>query len=671
MKINTIRLTNFRNHQATTIQLDHINVFSGLNNAGKSTIKAAIEYALTGRIQEWTDGAGRGAEDLLRHGAAAGGAVLDIEGLGNVSRPVKGDLHVAGWQGGTAAQQAQLYKELGAGADVIAAALNTSRFLDLKPDEQKNILFSLMGLKFDKAGITQAVDAWLSKTGKTDLCTADFFTYLNKWAGDVAGGPEVLDSVYKKVFAERTGAKKTLKELETLSAAPAGAGQPEFPPEVLKAFEDTMELAQLKVQINTQLKELKDRKEELIGQRGQLQGSQAAREQLKRQYQQALDAYEAAYAELQKIDFNMVELQKMEADLSELAKKEEHHRVKLSMQQQLVASAANNLETWLTAQKSLKDHALQGHRCPIAPELRCEADVDAMIRVLGERADAAAKKLEDPRQEMVICERDAKEAAGRYEEARARTEEYRKAGERIEQLGRDLGIHDERKKAVQAELEKLDALAGTSIEEIETEINQLGERIPRGEELIRNIASEERVRIERGRTAGALEKARQEVAWLEALVEMFGPKGIKADMLAGIIGPVQARANERMAVLGGGKYALEFSMEKDFEILVRVDGHVTRKLSRSERLRVGIILQDTLNGLTGLRLLVIDDCETLDPGNKGALVGLLLQVRDDYDTIIILSATGETEPRNPGIPGLSVFYVEDGAVRAIPAPAAA
>jgi hypothetical protein len=69
--------------------------------------------------------------------------------------------------------------------------------------------------------------------------------------------------------------------------------------------------------------------------------------------------------------------------------------------------------------------------------------------------------------------------------------------------------------------------------------------------------------------------------------------------------------------------------------------------------------------------LVIDDCDTLDPVNKGMLINLLLQVRDDYDTIIILSALGETQPRNPGIPGLSMFMVENVAVRAIPAPAVA
>ncbi len=672
MKINRIQLTNFRNHQATTIDLDHINVFSGKNAAGKSTIKAAIEYALTGRCAEWTDGAGRGAEDLLKHGAAAGGVTLDIEGLGSVSRPVKGELQVADWKGASRLQQAQLYQDLGAGADVIAAALNTSRFLKMKPDEQKNMLFSLMGLKFNLTSITAAVDDWLTRAGRTDLKSKGFFAFLEERVDCENGGPEVLDAVYKRLYAERTAAKKTLKELETLSATPAGAGQPNLPPEILAAFEDTMELARLKVQINGQLKGLKDRKEELIGLRGQVLGGQAAKDQLKRQYQQTLDAYDAAYAELSEIDFNMIELQKIEAELAKLAKEAEGARANLDLQRNLVGGHTANLETWLEAKRKLEDHERTGHRCPVAPELECTADVQAMINILTEKADAAAKLLEDARQEAAILERDAQEAAARYEEARARADEYRRYGERIEQLGRDLEAHDERKKAAMAEIEKLDALAGTSLEELESEINRLGERIAKGEELVRNIAAEERVRIERGRTAGALEKSRQEVAWLEALVEAFGPKGFKTTMLSEVIEKVQARANERLAMLSG-RYGISFDVEKGFDIRVTVDGAETplKNLSRSERLRVGIVLQDVLNGLTGLRLLVIDDCEVLDPGNKAALINLLLQVRDDYDTIIILSALGETQPRNPGIPGVSVFLVEDGAVRTIPAPAAA
>ena len=85
MKINKLSLTNFRNHKRTEVTLDRINFFVGQNNAGKSSILAAIEWALTGRCL-WTDRAGRGAADLVRQGEKQAAVVLDLEGAGGIVR---------------------------------------------------------------------------------------------------------------------------------------------------------------------------------------------------------------------------------------------------------------------------------------------------------------------------------------------------------------------------------------------------------------------------------------------------------------------------------------------------------------------------------------------------------------------------------------------------------
>jgi exonuclease SbcC len=140
-------------------------------------------------------------------------------------------------------------------------------------------------------------------------------------------------------------------------------------------------------------------------------------------------------------------------------------------------------------------------------------------------------------------------------------------------------------------------------------------------------------------------------------------------MLARIIGRLQELVNSRLSMLTAGKYSIEFKIAKDFEILVTAGDATTSLalLSDSERMRVGIVLQDALNGLTGMRLMIIDAAEMLDPENKQLLIGMLLQIRDDYDTIIVISTLGETQLKNPGIPGLSVYLVEDGTVRLIPA----
>src|SRR5258708_36252746 len=67
MKILNLTLKNFRSRQETVLELDRFNFVRGPNGCGKSSIQIALEYLFTGR-GEMTDGAGRGAETLIRFG---------------------------------------------------------------------------------------------------------------------------------------------------------------------------------------------------------------------------------------------------------------------------------------------------------------------------------------------------------------------------------------------------------------------------------------------------------------------------------------------------------------------------------------------------------------------------------------------------------------------------
>jgi len=58
MKINDLKLKDFRCHRDIMLKLDRVNVIIGRNGAGKTSIKDGIEYALTG-LNRLTDGRGR------------------------------------------------------------------------------------------------------------------------------------------------------------------------------------------------------------------------------------------------------------------------------------------------------------------------------------------------------------------------------------------------------------------------------------------------------------------------------------------------------------------------------------------------------------------------------------------------------------------------------------
>lgn len=85
MKINTLAVENFRNHKSTQLVLDKVNFFVGQNNAGKTSLLAAIEWGLTGRCM-WTDKAGRGAADLVRQGEKQAVVALEVEDIGSILR---------------------------------------------------------------------------------------------------------------------------------------------------------------------------------------------------------------------------------------------------------------------------------------------------------------------------------------------------------------------------------------------------------------------------------------------------------------------------------------------------------------------------------------------------------------------------------------------------------
>jgi hypothetical protein len=112
---------------------------------------------------------------------------------------------------------------------------------------------------------------------------------------------------------------------------------------------------------------------------------------------------------------------------------------------------------------------------------------------------------------------------------------------------------------------------------------------------------------------------------------------------------------------------VQFDLSDGFKILVDTPTgrRKSKYLSTSEKMRVGIAMQDVLNGLApGLGIMIVDDAEALTPDNKIALINTVLNL-EDFGTVIVLAARGETEPSDPGVEGLAIFSVSAGQVRRV------
>lgn len=143
MKIDSLTLSDFRSHQQSQLQLDRINVVRGRNGSGKSSIQIAIEFLLTGKCNV-TDAAGRGADSLIRLGAMEFQVKADIGKEVIVARrsATGGSTTVGNFAAGKAAQH--WIEGNIAPLSVLSACLDSYRFLEMKPAEQKALLAQVL-----------------------------------------------------------------------------------------------------------------------------------------------------------------------------------------------------------------------------------------------------------------------------------------------------------------------------------------------------------------------------------------------------------------------------------------------------------------------------------------------------------------------------------------------
>ncbi|MFA4972870.1 MAG: AAA family ATPase [bacterium] len=626
MKITTIKLKDFRNHLETEIDLAPLTIIKGNNAAGKTSIRHAIEVALTGRA-EFTDRGGRGLSDALRVGAKKGLVVVAIDELGEVARsisPSGSSLQVSDWTGTATAQQDLLYSKLGADADLIAALLNVSQFITLPPREQKEMLFQLARPEISAGQLMGAVNDYAESQGAGNLL--DELRSLIATPETV--GPDWLDQAYKLIFEARKEAKK---ERDTLSGKLEG----------MEVAEDVPPAGQLP-ELERQIAELTTLRENHLKKVAAAEAAGERRASLAEREQNIKNSIEALSLPMENSGEDPEELAAALETLE--ARLEEARRASYEVQGEIkgIDSALPALKDW-------------DGSCPLAPGLiKCAitaTERKALIKDLGTKRKALVKNHEKAMKEAASVEGEKEEVAERIVEAE-RTE---KNAEYLESLEKEL-------ESVQAELAALPEAVGLDL--ARSEIASLAERIDRGKDIAARmkVAAEAAERAEKA--ASEATEATARAARLEHLATLFGPTGIKAKLLSKTMGAVIERSAENLSLLTGGLYELDARSDPDFHLVV--NGTIEmRQLSTSERMRVGIACAEALAHASGLRLLVIDDVEILDVGNRGLLSEWLRERMADHDTILVLSTAEEAQ--DPGVEGIRTYWVQAGEVRAVEA----
>lgn len=641
MKIERLSISQFRCHDSLDVPLDRVTVIVGANGTGKSSIKAALEYALTGRC-EWTDGRGSGADELIKHGIRQANITVGIEGLGQIQRTVPNYLRVEGMDGPTTDQQKALYERLGASEQVLSALFNTGAFLSLDRAAQKTLLFGLLGFTFTREDLAAKISEF---SGREDAAG----WIIGQLVEDVYG-PDVFDRLEKAAVEERRTLKRVAKELDAQAV-------PSVPlPEGV-----TAEQAE---QVDKLLQELSAERDGLMRQLGEGRASTQARESLISRRNAAKTKVELGEKTVRSMpvpDEEALEQAKAtfkEARDEDRALNDQHAEllVRCATFEGQIAGVSGTIETLSRFDGS----------CPLAPQaVQCpmsREDVGAVLKQLGESVGALRTQMAEIEAELRQIEEARSAARAAKADAEKQIAELEKRGVAFENARVDLDRARTALREAEQELASAPEATGNQ-SETEQAIAMLDARIAKGRGIQQAIVEHKRTEAARQAYTARQAKTTTDLLLIEALCTALGPKGLRARMLGDAVKKLQERANERFQALTAGEYSVEFLAGDDLQILVTRKGHGTRpaaNLSASEKFRVGIVMQDVLAGLSGLGFLVIDGADILDTDNRALMMQMIMQMAPDYDTILVLSTLGDVEPVDPGVKGLSIYVLDDG-----------
>ena len=633
MKIEKIALQDFKCFEDLKIRFTKpVNLIFGENASGKTTIAQAISLALTGRINGGCD-----RRPLVRHEAGDFSVAASFTQNGAPGRLA----HYETTQFANARESTDIetiFDELGTNRETFAALLDAANFLNLHPDEKKRIMFDLLpDLTVNAGNMAGHLTAWLND--QPDLLSKHGIA-PDEDLIQILSSPPSMEEAYNQAYEERRIARRELKTLGETPKHPRGMTREGIETRLDEKHE---ELASLHVAV------------------GETKGmAEGERRQIERELSRIAEELERLETLLSEADPAALETQLDDLEKQRLVVMKEIQTLKEDY-------AALQRETGkLLARKEQEDRSRTkaksfNGRCPAFPEVTCRtkevasriaaavsdnAELSAAIEERTGKADDVLHLLKENEEALNGVNGGiaaAKNALGRVTEGRKKESDLRAKRRELEAVLAAVGE---------------DKVAET--ERLKERIVVLEGQIREGTDLLTTIEKAERIR-------NLEERANK----LEILTLAFSPKGIMSGLMKGAAASLTTPAGDLMAELTGGRCSLEIDLEEGFRIFLceRETGMRTEAglASASERFRIGIVLQAVLSELAGLRFMVIDGIDVLDQTNRGFFFQFLRKVLPRFDQIIGFCTVGPNPPKNPGLPEVDFFIIEENQVRRIAA----
>ena len=616
MRIIEMSLTNIRSHRETTLALERITTIAGLNHAGKSGIENSLEFAFTGRCDVTEGSKARKQTDLLRFGTDIGSieTLIDLDGVPveiRASLSTRSGLNVTrrnpqdkSWDPTLLAEDMKVDKV------VLSCLCNNRVFVGSSPDDQKSLLSAI---------ILPPAHEWPEPI-KADLHNA-------RITPDWSATPfDIIEFSYNKAFKARTDVNRSIKDWRP----PQDSGKYDGPP-----VEDIRQVLATRQKERTDLAVEQQRLSGAITQAAQAEGNHKRRAL---EAKARIETEKKERATIAEAALSKAAIKKLETEAAGLAKAEA-----LDAEAQGIILELGQIKKTLEKLNALGEEG----RCPTCTQILDDETFSKIATPFIEQQNSLLS-----RQAAKLDERKALgNPAGAQQKLHAALtveQDLARIDKRIADLERTVkSATEEAEKVKPEELPKPDSL--------DEKIADLDARIQKGTGYLEAAARAEGLRGEAEKAQTKKKELDEDLACLERLVTYFGPKGIKAELIAQYIGGFEQRVN---AVLGKWGYSCALSIEPWSFVVSRAGSRYScqlHMLSRSEKLRFADAFSVALAVVSGWGFVVLDDSESIVGDDLSMLYRLLYE--SELDQAILMLSVGQAKTNK--LPGTCFIQLDE------------
>lgn len=626
--IQSISARMFRGIQIAQIDpAEGVTLLLGGNGAGKSSVQAAVEMALTGSCR-WTDAAGKGASVLVSHLHPQGAEVELRTANTSILRqitPKGSSVEVThGGQTREGKDATTLLQSMLPSTDLLRCLLRTEVFVSLPPKDQQDILFALAGgevnVEWFRKRLTETENELLEEAMATRVT-----------------GSALADRLYQNAYGMRAGANKAAK------ASQAALDGYTFPQPALdgESAADVGELEARLAELNRQ-----------IGGAEQAARESAAARDAQGRAAEDVKRFEAALKALPEA-VEVTDEQIAAAEAAETAAAEASAGAREAVNEETATVRA--LQQQLDKFSQLSDTCVLGDiPCPMTAEARSKLIKSTQADLDGHEVTiAAGSKAVDAADAALAA---ARNGLRKLQEAQRTAASI---GRDRERLTADLA---RAKETMKATLKAAKPAAGAGdLDKLTAQRDDLQEQISGAREAQAAATRREQAVQDHARLQREARETAEHAATLDALVKKLEPAGLPAQAMAETLGTVLDEIDSALAQFTN--FRLQAEPGKDFGLeVVWGDSELTtpvRCLSGGERLMVGAAIQVALARLVGWQFVMVDEADTLDATH---LPGLLMMLLGSGVQALVASSRAMPEAAREAMAenGVRIYDMADG-----------